>query len=128
VEVPILKQGAYLMATIQSALSDTDFLKLRDALVSKVGQYRSRGVILDLTAVDVMDSFSTRILRDLSLMIRLRGAEMVVVGIQPEVAFAMVQLNLTLQGVETALDLEEGLTFLNGRVRRTAEETRSRGG
>ena len=121
-EVPILKQGAYLMATIQSALSDADFLRLRDALVSKVGQYRSRGVILDLTAVDVMDSFSSRILRDLSLMIRLRGAEMVVVGIQPEVAFAMVQLSLTLQGVETALDLEEGLSFLNDRMKRTAEE------
>ena len=65
-EVPILKQGAYLMATIQSALSDADFMKLRDALVSKVGTFRSRGVILDLTAVDVMDSFSSRILRDLS--------------------------------------------------------------
>jgi rsbT antagonist protein RsbS len=116
------------MATIQSALSDTDFMNLRDALVTKVGRFRSRGVILDLTAVDVMDSFSTRILRDLSLMIRLRGAEMVVVGIQPEVAFAMVQLNLTLQGVETALDLEEGLTFLNGHARRKAEETRNRGG
>ena len=122
-EVPILKQGPFLMATIQSALSDADFMKLRDALVAKVGQYRSRGVILDLTAVDVMDSFSSRILRDLSLMIRLRGAEMVVVGIQPEVAFAMVQLSLTLQGVDTALDLEEGLSFLNARVNRTAEET-----
>ena len=122
-EVPILKQGPFLMATIQSALSDADFMKLRDALVAKVGQYRSRGVILDLTAVDVMDSFSSRILRDLSLMIRLRGAEMVVVGIQPEVAFAMVQLSLTLQGVDTALDLEEGLSFLNARVKRTAEET-----
>ena len=126
-EVPILKQGPFLMATIQSALSDADFMKLRDALVAKVGQFRSRGVILDLTAVDVMDSFSSRILRDLSLMIRLRGAEMVVVGIQPEVAFAMVQLSLTLQGVETALDLEEGLSFLNDRVKRTAEENRSRG-
>ena len=121
-EVPILKQGPYLMATIQSALSDADFLRLRDALVWKVGQYRSRGAIVDLTAVDVMDSFSTRILRDLSLMIRLRGAEMVIVGIQPEVAFSMVQLGLSLQGVQTALDLEEGLSLLNERFRRTTEE------
>ncbi len=98
-------------------------MSLRDALVSKVGQFRSRGVIVDLTALDVMDSFSTRVLRDMSLMIRLRGGEMVIVGIQPEVAFAMVQLGLTFQGVQTALDLEEGLSFLNDRVSRKKEET-----
>jgi rsbT antagonist protein RsbS len=123
VQVPILKQGAYLMATVQSALNDADLMSLRDALVSKVGQFRSRGVIVDLTALDVMDSFSTRVLRDMSLMIRLRGGEMVIVGIQPEVAFAMVQLGLTFQGVQTALDLEEGLSFLNERVSRKKEET-----
>jgi len=116
VQVPILKQGPYLMATVQSALSDADLLLLRDALVSKVGEFRSRGVIVDVTALDVMDSFSTRILRDLSLMIRLRGARMVIVGIQPEVAFAMVQLGLTFRGLHTALDLEEGLSFLNESV------------
>ena len=84
-------------------------------------------VSIDVTAVDVMDSFSTRILRDLSLMIRLRGAEMVIVGIQPEVAFAMVQLGLTLQGVGTALDLEGGLSFLDRKVERKAEDTGPRG-
>src|SRR5262249_47463025 len=111
VEVPILKQGPYVMATIQSALSDADLLQLRDALVSKVGLFRSRGVIVDVTALDVLDSFATRILRDLAHMVRLRGAQMVLVGIQPEVAFAMVKLGLTLEGVCTALDLEEGLAF-----------------
>lgn len=115
-EVPILKQGPYLIATIQSALNDSDLMQLRDALVTKVGKFRSRAVIVDVTALDVMDSFSTRTLRDIALMIKLRGAEMVIVGLQPEVAFAMVQIGLTLEGVSTALDLEEGLALLNTRA------------
>ncbi len=112
-EVPILKQGSYLIATIKSALSDTDLIQLRDALVERVGRWRSRGVIIDLTALDILDSFATRTLRDTAYMIRLRGAETVIVGMQPEVAFAMVQLGLSLEGVSTALDLEEGLAYLN---------------
>jgi rsbT antagonist protein RsbS len=115
VEVPILKQGDYLIASIQSALSDADLVQLRDAIVNRVGKVRSRGVIVDVTVLDVMDSFATRTLRDIAHMIRLRGAETVIVGIQPEVAFAMVQLGLTLEGVATALDLEEGLAYLNGK-------------
>lgn len=112
-QVPILKQGAYLIASIQSALSDADLTQLRDALVAKVSTFRSRGVIVDVTVLDVMDSFASRTLRDLVHMIKLRGAVTVIVGIQPEVAFAMVQLGLTLEGVATALDLEEGLAYLN---------------
>ncbi|PYQ10219.1 MAG: anti-anti-sigma factor [Acidobacteria bacterium] len=112
-EVPILKQGDYLIASIQSALSDSDLVQLRDALVEKVGRFRSRGVIVDVTVLDVMDSFSTRILRDLAHMIRLRGARTVIVGVQPEVAFTMVQLGLRLEGIATALDLEEGLAYLD---------------
>ena len=81
-----------------------------------MGRFRSRGVIVDVTALDVMDSFAARTLRDLAHMIRLRGAETVIVGIQPEVSFAMVQLGLTLEGVATALDLEEGLAFLDKRL------------
>ncbi len=111
--VPILKQGAVLIASVQSALTDADLLELRNALVQMVGKYRSRGVIVDVTAMDVMDSFASRTLRDIAHMIRLRGAETVIVGIQPEVAFTMVQLGLTLEGVATALDLEEGLAFLD---------------
>lgn len=111
--VPILKQSQYLIATIQSALTDADLVQLRDALVDKVGNLRSKGVIVDVTALDVMDSFASRTLRDLAYMIRLRGAETVIVGIQPEVAFAMVQLGITLEDVTTALDLEEGLAYLN---------------
>jgi len=117
-EVPILKQGLYLIASIQAALSDVDLLHLRDALAEKVGKFRARGVIVDVTVLDVMDSFASRTLRDLAHMTRLRGAETVIVGIQPEVAFAMVQLGLTLEGVDTALDLEEGLAFLDKKTKR----------
>ena len=117
-EVPILKQGLYLIASIQAALSDVDLLHLRDALAEKVGKYRARGVIVDVTVLDVMDSFASRTLRDLAHMTRLRGAETVIVGIQPEVAFAMVQLGLTLEVVDTALDLEEGLAFLDKKTKR----------
>ena len=112
-EVPILKQGPFLIASIQTALHDADLVQLRDAIVEKVGKSRSRGVIIDVTALDVIDSFSTRTLSDVAHMIRLRGANTVIVGIQPEVAFAMVQLGLVMEDVATALDLEEGLAFLN---------------
>lgn len=117
-QVPILKQGNYLIASIQSALTDGDLSELRDALVEQVGQYRSKGVIIDLTALDVLDSFATRTIRDTAHMVRLRGAETVIVGMQPEVAFAMVQLGLSLEGVATALDFEEGLTYLDNKVPR----------
>ena len=120
--VPILKQGPYLIASIQSALTDSDLIQLRDALVGQVGSYRSRGVIVDVTALDVLDSFASRTLRDLAHMIRLRGAETVIVGIQPEVAFTMVRLGLTLEGVATALDLEEGLFYLNEKLSSTQQE------
>ncbi len=126
-EVPILKQGPYLIASIQSALSDEDLVQLRDALVAQVGKLRSRGVIVDVTALDVMDSFATRTLRDIAHMIRLRGAEMVIVGIQPEVAFALVRLGLKLEGVATALDLEEGILYLNRKMGESGKEIKYRG-
>ncbi|HEY2329653.1 MAG TPA: STAS domain-containing protein [Verrucomicrobiae bacterium] len=111
--VPILKQGDCLIASVQSVLSDADLLQLRDDLADRVGQFRSRGVIIDVTVLDVIDSFATRTLRAVAHMLKLRGAETVIVGIQPDVAFAMVQLGLTLEGVGTALDLEEGLAYLD---------------
>ena len=117
-EVPILKQQDYLIVSIKAVLTDEDLVALRDSLVQKVGQFRSIGVIVDVTGLDVIDSFSVRTLRDVAHMIRLRGAETVIVGIQPEVAFAMVQLGLTLEDVATALDLEEGLAYLNARPKR----------
>ncbi len=121
-QVPILKQGSYLIASIQSVLSDADLLQLRDDLADRVGKSRSRGVIIDVTVLDVIDSFATRTLRAIAHMLRLRGAETVIVGIQPDVAFAMVQLGLTLEGVGTSLDLEEGLTFLDNQTRRKVKD------
>jgi rsbT antagonist protein RsbS len=116
--VPVLKQGHYLIASVQSALSDADLLQLRDVLADRVGKFRSRGVIIDVTVLDVIDSFATRMLRAVGHMIKLRGAETVIVGIQPDVAFAMVQLGLSLESVGTALDLEEGLAYLDSLAKR----------
>ncbi len=123
-QVPILKQGSYLIASIQSVLSDADMLQLRDDLADRVGQFRARGVIIDVTVLDVIDSFATRTLRAMAHMLNLRGADTVIVGIQPEVAFAMVQLGLTLEGVGTALDLEEGLAFLDEKTKSNAKRAK----
>jgi rsbT antagonist protein RsbS len=119
--VPILKQGDYLIASIQAALSDTDVLAFQDDLLEKAGRLRSRGIIVDITALDVMDSFASRSLRAIAHMANLRGAHTVMVGMQPEVAFAMVQLGLNLEGVRTALDLEEGLALLDQLTKEPAD-------
>ncbi len=111
--VPVLKQGDYLIASVQSVLSDADLLQLRDDLADRVGAIRSRGIIIDVTVLDVIDSFATRTLRAVAHMLKLRGADTVIVGIQPDVAFAMVQLGLMLVGVVTELDREEGLAYLD---------------
>lgn len=115
VGVPILKQGPYLVASIQATLNDADWLDLQDNLLARVGQWRSRGVVIDLTLLDVLDSFATRTLRSVAQSLKLRGAETVVVGIQPDVAVAMVQLGLIVrfQEIATGLDLEEGLAVLD---------------
>jgi rsbT antagonist protein RsbS len=110
--VPILKQGEMLIASMQSNLNDQDLMQLRDEIGEKVGRFKSRGVVLDVSIVDVLDSFATRTLQSIAATARLRGAETVIVGIQPDVAVAMVQLGLTLDGVLTALDFEEGMELL----------------
>jgi rsbT antagonist protein RsbS len=117
VRVPVLKQGPYLIASVQSALTDEDLIQLRDDLANMVGKFHSTGIVIDVTALDVMDSFAARTLRSMAATVRLRGAKAVIVGIQPEVAFAMVQLGLSLSGVPTGLDLEDGLALLEKQVR-----------
>jgi len=111
--IPILKQGPYLIASIQSAPTDSEWREMGKLLAERVGKQRSRGVVVDVTVLDVIDSFAARTLREIAQTVKLRGAEPVVVGIQPDVAFSMVQLGLTLGEVPTELDLEEGLATLD---------------
>lgn len=111
--VPILKQRDVLIGSVQSALTDTDITEFRNSLADQVGRNRSRAVIIDVSGLDVIDSFTARTLQEITNTVKLKGAAAVVVGIQPQVAFAMVQLGLYLDGVTTALDLDEGLAMLN---------------
>jgi rsbT antagonist protein RsbS len=111
--VSILAQREYLIASIHTALDDEHFERFQHDLIDQIGQRRARGVIIDVAALDVLDSFGSRTLRDLGQVARLRGAETVVVGIQPEVAFAMVKFGINLDTMYTALDLEEGLSLLD---------------
>lgn len=113
ISVSILRQGAYLIASIHAALDDEELGQFQRDLIRQITKFRSRGVIIDVGALDVLDSFGSRTLRNLARMARLQGAVMVIVGIQPDVAFAMVHLGLHLDDVHTALELEEGLAHLD---------------
>src|ERR687886_496040 len=110
--VPILKQGDCLIASVQTSLTDSEVLRLRDDLAEQIGKYRSRGIVLDVAGLDVIDSFVARSLRTIAMTASLRGARTVIVGIQPDVAVAMVQFRLNLEPLHTALDLEEALALL----------------
>jgi len=110
--VSILREGSNLVVSIHTALDDTQMERFRHDLVAAIGQHRARGVIIDVAALDVLDSFGSRTLRDIGEMARLRGARTVIVGIQPDVAFAMVRLGMSMGALPSALDLEEGLAFL----------------
>jgi rsbT antagonist protein RsbS len=116
--VSILRQGSYLIASIHTALDDAQLVRFQQDLVDQIGVYRCRGVIIDVAALDVLDSFGARTLRDIAEMARLRGALTVVVGIQPDVAFTMVELGMGAGSVPTELDLEEGLAYLDRRLGR----------
>jgi rsbT antagonist protein RsbS len=111
--VAILRQGDYVIASIREDLSDSQVLALRDDLAEIVGRVRARGLIVDVAALDVIDSFVARALRSIAVTARLRGAETVVVGIRPDVAIAMVQFNLNMEPLRCALDLDEALAALD---------------
>ena len=112
VAVAILRQGDYLVASIQSDLTDNEVLALGDDLAEQIG-YRARGLIIDVGALDVIDSFVALSLRSLALTANLRGAETVIVGIQPDVAVAMVRFHLNLKPLRATLDLDEALALLD---------------
>ena len=114
--VAIQRQGDALIAAIQSDLTDAQVLALRDDLSDRVGRHRLRAVIVDVSALDVIDSFVARSLRSMAITTRLRGAETLVVGIQPDVAIAMAHFELNLKPLRTAKDLDEALVLLGGRV------------
>lgn len=116
--VSILRQGSYLVASVHTALDDSQMVRFQKDLIEQIGRHRSSGVIIDVAALDVLDSFGSRTLRGIAEMARLRGALTVIVGIQPEVAFAMVELGMGTGSVATALDLEEGLAYLDSHVGR----------
>lgn len=122
--VSVLRQGPYLIASIHTALNDSEMIRFQEDLIEQIGRHRSRGVIIDVAALDVLDSFGSRTLRNIAEMARLRGALTVIVGIQPDVAFAMVKLGMGTGSVHTALDLEEGLTYLD-RVAPSGPRTRA---
>ena len=122
--VAILREGDLLIASIESDLSDREVIALRDDLTRMVGDHRVRGIVIDVAALDVIDSFVARALRAIVLTARLRGAETVIIGIQPDVAIAMVQFRLNLEPLRAALDLDAAKAILLRRTQGDALDER----
>jgi len=110
--IPILRMGNLLLVTIQVDMHDRLALTLQDDLTTQIERTAAKGVLLDISALDVVDSFIGRIIANLSRMARILDARTVVVGMRPAVAITLVELGLSLQGVETALDVERGMRLL----------------
>jgi rsbT antagonist protein RsbS len=111
--VAILRQGDVLIASIRGDLTDSQLLALRDELAERVGAERIRGIVIDVAALDVIDSFVARSLRSIVESVRLRGTATVIVGIRPDVAIAMVQFRLNLESLRAVLDLDEAVALLD---------------
>jgi rsbT antagonist protein RsbS len=122
VSVAILRQGDYLIASIRSDLSDREVIELRHELAELVGRHRARGIVIDVAALDVIDSFVARALRSIVLTVKLRGADTVIVGIQPDVAIAMVQFRLNLEPLRVALDVDAATAMLDRLTRGDAAD------
>jgi len=114
--IPILKMGTFLLVTIQVDMHDQLALTLQDDLTHRIAKDRSRGVLLDISALDVVDSFIGRMIANMSAMARVLDAETVVVGMQPAVAITLVELGLPMDGVHTALNVEKGMALLQRRL------------
>jgi rsbT antagonist protein RsbS len=125
--VPIVRIGDTLIATVQEELYDRDALALQESLNGALERTGARGVLLDLSMVDTVDSFLGRLLNDIALGTRLLGARAVIVGIQPAVAVTLVELGLELKGVRTALNAEKGLALLRLLIAAEEGHDRARG-
>ena len=114
--IPILRMGEFLLVTIQVDMHDRLALQLQDDLTERVSQTGARGVLIDISALDMVDSFIGRMISTISATSRVLDAETVVVGMQPAVAITLVELGLSLPGVRTALDVEKGMSLLRAAV------------
>lgn len=114
--IPILKMGSYLLVSIQVDMHDRLALQLQDDLTSRIAQTGARGVLIDISALDMVDSFIGRMLGNIAAMSRVLDAETVVVGMRPAVAITLVELGMSLDGVRTALDIEKGMELLAASV------------
>lgn len=114
--IPILKMGEYLLITIQVDMHDKLALTLQDDLTEQVVSHRAKGVLIDISALEMVDSFIGRMLGSIASMARLLDAETVVVGMQPAVAITLVELGLPMKGIRTALDVEKGMAVLRSRL------------
>ncbi len=110
--IPIVRIGDVLIATVQEELRDTDALTFEEELHTAVERYSARGVLIDLSVAETVDSFLGRLIADIAAGSRLLGAQTVVTGIQPAVAITLVELGLSLEGIRTALNAEKGLALL----------------
>ena len=110
--IPILQMGSFLLVTIQVDMQDQTALALQDDLANKISNSGARGVLIDISALEIVDSFVGRMLASISGIARIMDATTVVVGMQPAVAITLVELGLSLQGVRTALNVEKGMDLL----------------
>lgn len=110
--VPIISQGDLLIAAVQEELSDSDIQEMQHSILTEVSRRAASKVILDVSLLDVIDSFGTRMLSDIAASVSLRGARIAIVGIRPEIAMAMVLLGLNLEKISTALNLDHGIAIL----------------
>jgi rsbT antagonist protein RsbS len=115
--IPILKMGEFLLVTIQVDMHDKLAMTLQEDLTNRIAKERSKGVLLDISALDVVDSFIGRMIANISSMARVLDAQTVVVGMQPAVAITLVELGLPLAGIRTALDVERGMEKLRAAIR-----------
>jgi rsbT antagonist protein RsbS len=115
--IPILKMGDYLLVTIQVDMHDRLAMTLQDDLTSRIVDAHAKGVLIDISALDIVDSFIGRMLGDIAAMSRILDAETVVVGMRPAVAITLVELGLSLTGVRTALNVERGMELLRQRIK-----------